>query len=302
MELRQLKIFVAVAQELNFTRAAESLGYAQSNVTAQVRLLEEELETKLFERLGKKVALTPDGEQFLRYSNQILKYATEAKNVLSGSAVPHGTITVGVPESLCVFRLPKLFKTYFERYPQVKLVIRLGTPAEFNRWLRDNTIDIAFFLAQANQDSNPELVTTTLLPEPMVIVGEPEHRLAKVGQLIPEDIRQECLILTECGCTYRTALEQILAARNVQPGATLEFGSIEAIKQFAASGLGIALLPRAAVEAALQDKRLADLNWAGPPFDMYTQIVYHKDKWISPTIASFLDMVYSYFQDLEADK
>ncbi|MEW6698231.1 MAG: LysR family transcriptional regulator [Bacillota bacterium] len=292
MELRQLKIFSTVARERNFTRAAELLGYAQSNVTAQVRLLEDEFGTKLFERLGKRVYLSPDGEKLLQYANQILKLSSEAKDALATSAVPHGTITIGVAESLCVFRLPMLFKEYCKRYPQIKLILKLGASADFYRWLRDNTIDIAFFL-------NPEitatdLVSVTFLPEPMVIVSNTEHRLVRKGYIEPGDLQDECLILTERGCSYRAALEKILNEAGIQPHSTLEFGSIEAIKQFTAGGLGIALLPRAAVEIELQHNRMADLHWVGPGINMYTQVVYHKDKWLSPTLVSLLDLIKEY--------
>lgn len=294
MEIRQLKIFVTVAGLLNFTQAAEVLGYAQSNVTTQIRLLEEEFETRLFERLGKRVALTPDGEKLLKYANQILKYSEEAKESLNNGHAPHGSITVGVAESLCVFRLPSLFKEYCKRFPNVKLVLKLGIPSDFSHWLRENSIDIAFCLAEKLDVKDLHLEAS--LPEPMVIVGEPNHPLCLKGAIGPADIEGQCLILTEAGCTYRAVIERILNQEGIKPGSTLEFDSVEAIKQFAASGMGIALLPRAAVERELQNNQLADLNWIGPNIEMFTQVVYHKDKWLSPTLDSFIELIRERYQ------
>jgi len=145
MELRQLKIFVTVAEEKSFTRAAQIMGYAQSNITAQVRLLEEEFDTRLFERLGKRIALTPDGENLLYHAKRLLRYASEVQEAMTFSAEPHGILKIGIAESLCIFKLPALLKEYSRLYPQVKLVIRQGTPLDFARWLRENIIDVAFF-------------------------------------------------------------------------------------------------------------------------------------------------------------
>jgi DNA-binding transcriptional LysR family regulator len=293
MELRQLKIFQTMAEVRNFTRAAELLGYAQSNITTQIRLLEEEFGTRLFERLGKRVSLTPDGEKLLHHANQILKLSSETKDMMAKSHLLSGTITVAVAESLCVFRLPVLFKEYCKHYPQVRLVIRMGIPADFHRWVRNNTVDLAFFLD--SKISSADLVAQTLCEEPMVIVGEPGHRLGKKGYTEVRDIGAETFIFTECGCSYRAAMQKCLAEHKVEPYATYEFGSIEAIKQFAASGLGIALLPRAAVTTELSCGKLADLNWTGPKIEMFTQLVYHKNKWISPALASLLELVKRHF-------
>lgn len=290
MELRQLRIFATVAHILNFTKSAEELDYAQSNITAQIKLLEEELGCKLFERLGKKVTLTNEGKALLPYANQILKLSSEAKHAASESIQLKGTLTVGVAESLCVFRLPSLFKQFCKLYyPNVKLILKLGTPRDFHHWLRDNTVDVAFFLDKEITD--PDLISQTLHNEPVVMVGDPEHPLHARGQITPQDLANQTLILTECHCSYRAALEKILEEHNVSPASSMEFGSVEAIKQFVASGLGVALLPEAAVAKELSQGKLVNLNWTGPEINVYTQLVYHKDKWLSPTLIAMLELV-----------
>lgn len=288
MELRQLKAFSTVARMRSFTRAAELLDYAQSSITAQVRALEDELDTKLFERLGRQIALTQDGERLLIYAEQILKLSSEAKEVVSGSATPKGTLSIGAPESLCVYRLAALLQEYRKRYPDVEIILKLGTCADFHRWLKTNAIDVAFFLDREMAAS--ELVSETLLSEPMVVVAGVDHPLIEKGSIAPADMNGEFLIQTESGCSYRTALESILAAAGVRPGSVLEFGSVEAIKKCVISGLGISLLPRVAVESEMAGGRLKDLHWSGPDFHMTTQITYHKDKWISPAMNALINL------------
>lgn len=294
MELRQLRIFVAVAEEGNFTRAAQKLDYAQSNLTVQIHLLEEEFNTRLFERLGKKIALTADGEKLLYHAKRLLKYASEIKETMTSFSEPNGILNIGISESLCIFKLPALLKEYSRLYPQVKLVIRQGTPLDFQRWLHDNTIDVAFSLDGLIQDEH--LLARVLCEEPMIIVANREHPLAAAGAMALTDIRGESFIFTERNCSYRSVMEKYLAEYKVQPLSSYEFDSIEAIKQFVLSGLGIALLPHAAVAEELAAGNMVDLQLKEPKIEMYTQIVYHKDKWLSPALASLLELVNHYFK------
>ncbi|MGI5921832.1 MAG: LysR family transcriptional regulator [Syntrophomonadaceae bacterium] len=293
MELRQLKIFIAVAEEKSFTRAAQAMGYAQSNVTAQVRLLEEEFGTRLFERLGRKIALTPDGENLLYHAKKLLRYALEVEEAMTFSTEPHGILKIGIAESLCIFKLPALLKEYSRLHPQVELVIRQGTPIDFARWLRENVIDVAFSLDQVINDD--DLIAKTLCEEPMIIVGNNEHPLITKGYIELKDIARESFIYTERNCSYRSVIEDYLADAKIKPASSYEFDSIEAIKQFVLSGLGIALLPYAAVEKELSAGTMVDLRLTEPKIEMYTQIVYHKNKWLSPTLLSLLDLVNEYF-------
>lgn len=293
MELRQLKIFVAVAEEKSFTRAAEKMGYAQSNITTQVRLLEEEFNTRLFERLGKRIALTAEGEKLLYHAKRLLRYSSEIKEAMTSSPEPGGILNIGIAESLCLFKLPALLKEYSQRYPQVKLIIRQGTPLDFLRWLHDNTIDVVFSLDAIINDE--DLISRILCEEPMIMVGSNEHPLADKGFMELADICQESFIFTERDCSYRSAIEKYFSEFKIQPISSYEFDSIEAIKQFVLSGLGIALLPHAAVENELSTGKMVDLKLIEPRIEMYSQIAYHKNKWLSPALLSLLDLVNEYF-------
>src|SRR5512138_3832701 len=121
MDFRQLKAFLTVGSLLNFTKAAEQLGYAQSSITAQIQQLENELGVKLFERIGKTVKLTYAGTAMIPYATQILQLERNLKADLTDSGVPAGTLTIGAAESLSIYRLPVLLKEYRGLYPQVAL-------------------------------------------------------------------------------------------------------------------------------------------------------------------------------------
>jgi len=293
LDIRQLQIFSVSARELNFSRAAEKLGYTQANITIQIQLLEEQLGTRLFERLGRTVALTPAGVRLLEYSEPILRMVAEAETVVSGFQTAQGMICIGVLESLCVYRLPDFFRKYRSQYPEVKLILKVGNPVDFRNWIRNNTIDIAISIETDVQERH--FFRKNLIAEPMVVVGYPNHRLIEKGSIEPGDFDGECLILTEQGCSYRAILVNHLDAVGIEPASIIDTDSVEAIKRFVMSGIGIALLPRASVEQELRDGTLIDLKWAGPDFKMSTQYLYHRDKWMSSTLTSFVSDLEDYF-------
>lgn len=288
MENRQLKTFMTIARLGNFTQAAETLGYAQSSVTNQIQQLEQELGVKLFERLGRRIALTREGEKLLPYAEQIIKLSAEARQMVSGDAVPKGTLTIGTVESLSVTRLPGLFEAYRQQYPEVEMVLHFGVCSENLRMLKTNEIDVTFILER--KISSNEFQSEELVKEPMTVLAAPQHRLANYKIITPHDLNGESIIFTEEGCSYRTLLQSFLAAEQVQLKNSMEVNSIQAIKHFTASGLGVTLLPVSSAVQEIAEGHLVSIPWAGPDFNLSTQVVYHKDKWLSPALQSFLQM------------
>jgi len=290
MELRQLATFRTVAEQLSFTRAAEVLSYAQSSVTAQIQALEEEMGVPLFERLGKRVLLTGPGQRLLTYAEQLLRLAEEARSTVPDGPEPAGTLTIGAPESLCTYRLPPVLRQFRIRYPRVQLIFRPGICVEMRRAVVQGSLDVAFLMEETL--AHGELTGRPLQPEPMLVLTHPEHPLAQRSRVTATDLEGEPVLLTEAGCPYRALFEGALAEVGVHPVTSLEFGSVEAIKQCVIAGLGLAILPAMAVAAEVAQGRLAALPWAGPDFTLITQVVWHHDKWLSPALRAFLDVTW----------
>lgn len=288
MDFKQLSAFVEISKLQSFTAAANSLGYAQSTVTTQIKLLESELDVKLFERIGKNVTMTHEGKKLLPYAKQMLKLSDDVKSAVFHDERPSGTLTIGAAESLCVIRLPEILKEYRRLYPDVEVSLKFGSCADFRHFLKDNIIDVAFSLGRKIDDE--DFISEVEFDEPMLLLAYPGHPLIDKKEIFPEDIEDTSLILTETGCSYRAAFENILNEYNVKSNLVLETGSVQAIKQFTMSGLGITLLPKVAVEDEVASGRLVPLNWKGPDFDIISQVLYHKDKWISPALREFLKL------------
>ena len=184
MELRQLLTFRQLATTLNFTRTATALNYVQSNVTAQIQALEEELGIRLFDRLGKRVALTDVGERLLQYAEQILDLADEMHKVASTAGNPMGTLTIGAPESLCTYRLPKLLHHFRGCYPQVRVQFRPCTSADLRPLVTEGMLDSAFVLEEPIQST--KLIVKSLCLEPLHVIASPSHSLIGVDQINKE--------------------------------------------------------------------------------------------------------------------
>lgn len=288
MELQQLKTFCTIAKTQSFTHASEMLDYAQSSISAQIRSLEEELQVKLFERMGRRIFLTAAGEKFLAYAENMLRLAIEARDVVGGEDTPKGTLIIGAPESISIYRIPEVLKEYHKCYPQVEIILKLGTCSEIYNWIRHNVIDVAILMD--NQIEARDLVIEPLRMEDITLVADRNYPLAHREKTKPVDLQGEQLILIEKDGCYRCIFESQLAKAQVQPSSTLEMGSIEAIKKFVMSGLGISLLPQMTVEQELSSGVLRDLNWKDSDFNIFTLIIYHKDKWLSPAIKAFLEI------------
>lgn len=293
MEIRLLKTFVTTATLLSFTKAADDQGYAQSTITSQIQALEEELGVMLFERLGKQIKLTKDGEQLYTYATQILKLSDEAKNLISSSLTPKGELIIGTAESLCLHRLPRVFSDFRSRYPRVEIQLRFDTGSDYRALLRKNAIDIAVFLDV--QCEQKDLITQVLFEEPLAVIAAPSHPLANKQHVFPQDLNGEPLVLTAEGCTYRRIFESILSQAGAKPSSVMGVSSNEIIKKFVSDGWGIGLLPYIVVQQELQTNQLVALHWAGPPFAIYAQLIYHKEKWLSPSLKAFIDTTLAIF-------
>lgn len=287
MELRQLEIFCAAAQTLNFTKAGAKLGYAQSNITARIHQLEDELQVKLFERLGRGIQLTSEGKIFLRNAQNILTLCEKAKEEFSPQ-IFRGIINIGAAETLCVYRLPKILTQYRKQYPLVEIRVQTESCENMFELIKSNTIDLALVLTDEIKVS--EMIVQTLHEESMILVASPLHPLAQKKYICPSDLSGECFILTLAGCGYRPLILAMIKEYDIKLDSLMELSSVGAIKECTICGLGITFLPQIAVTAEIAQGKLIQLPWNGPIFDVKTTLLYHSEKWLTPAMRAFLEL------------
>ncbi len=285
MELRQLVIFCKAAEMLNFTKAGQHLDYAQSNITGQIRLLEEELKVKLFERLGRNIKLTNEGREFYDYARQILDLSEEAKNHFSTTDFK-GTLNIGAAETVCVYYLPKILAKYRALYPNVKISIHMDECDKFIERLKSNSIDVALVLTDTIKAH--EMAVQELHSEEIVAVVSPEHYLAAKGSVKPADFEGESLVITPPGCGYRPLILSFFEENKLTLRSIIELASVASIKQCTMAGLGIAFLPKISIKNELAQCTLKELPLKKTQIEVKNFLVYHQKKWLSPAIRGFI--------------
>ncbi|KQL52415.1 LysR family transcriptional regulator [Heyndrickxia shackletonii] len=286
MEIKQLITFKYAAENLNFTQTAKILNFAQSSVTAQMKALEDEIGKPLFERLGKRLILTEAGHQFKQYAEKMIKLSEEAIMAANGNDETTGTITIGAQESQCTYRLPPILKEFKASFPKVKLVFKPAHSDEMARkQLMEGVLDVAFIMDASKPEGS--LKVEQLIEEKLKLVVAPNH---PKSVLSVNDLKDETLLLTEAGCSYRMMLEDTLNSAGVYPLDKIEFGSIEAIKQCVIAGLGIALLPEMVVKNDIKEGKIKEIAWKSLQSPLFTHIAWHKDKWLSAPLEAFIHL------------
>lgn len=287
MDLKRLHTFLVLSERKNFTKTAEYLHYAQSNVTTQIQQLEEELGVRLFERIGKNITLTPEGEELIVYARQMLDLSNDLKHKFADKN-DHGRITIGASESICIYRLPEIIKAYQMEHPNVELFLKVLDTTDFMPLLTNNTIDIAFILDVPI--SNSSLITEWKIDETVCAFSVPGYPLAKKTEVVTEDFSGIPFILTGRGCCYRKMFEGALTEASITPKVVLETSSLQVIKQTVLSGLGICVLPQLSVQKELENGELVPLNYV-TNYKIASQLIYHRDKWISKNLKEFIATV-----------
>jgi DNA-binding transcriptional LysR family regulator len=288
MELRDLKTFVTVASLLNFNQAGKALNAAQSTVSMRIKALEEELDVRLFDRLGRRVLLTAAGERLLAYGRRLVDLEEEARTDVGGEASARAVLSVRVPETLCVRRMAEVLRAFLQKRPGARLRLLPCAVGGLADDLRRGVTDMAFVLA--NEVLARDMRAEFLGVEDLMLAAAPGHPLAALPEVGPRELAGQPLVLSTADCSYRRILEGIVAQAGSEPLAAVECGSLEAVKRYAAAGLGITILPEIAARAELAAGTLVPLPWREGPLEAAVLMLWHKDKWVSPVLGDFMDL------------
>ena len=287
MEFREISTFLQVAQYQSFSKAARHLGYSQAAVTIQIKQLEQELGVHLFDRIGKQISLTHQGQVFYQYAVSIRNELEQAKNAVSDPSTLSGKLCLGTIESICASIFPDLLAEYHRLHPEVTISIVTDSPGVLLDRMNENTIDIVYLLGRRMYDNR--WCKTLEEPEENIFVASPDHELALVKrELELDEVLRFPFFLTEKDASYRHMLEQYLASINRSVKPFLEIGSTEFIIHMLLKNTGISFLPKFTVQRELQQKQLTALNVRGFQMQTWRQIFYHKNKWVTREMQEFL--------------
>lgn len=297
MQLRHLKTFVAVASDLNITRAAERIHLAQSSVSEQMQALEADLNAALFDRTGRKLKLTGAGQRLLDHAQELLARAEEARAAVAAAAnMTTGTLAIGGLETLCASYLPPLLAHFGTEHPTVQLQLKSAGSGELRSGLKSGALDVSF--AFGEPPDVPELKHEVVAEEELVVALPAGHRLAGQIAASAEDLHDEPFLVTEQGCVYRQMFETGFTQNGMRPRIAVELGSIAAIRKLVAEGAGCALIPRVAAEAG--DRRIVALPWTGDHSPVPVTMIWHGRRSKRPAVRLFLEAARRHFKPGDA--
>jgi DNA-binding transcriptional LysR family regulator len=281
--LRQLKTFETVARRLSFSRAANELNLSPPAVSTQIKHLEEHAGVSLFEQLGKKIYLTPAGQEMLRHSRAIIHCFREAEETLAKMrSLSGGSLSIGVISTGGYF-LPRLLAEFSARNKAVELDLTVENHDALLGRLEENRIDLAIMVGAP---ADHKFVSTPFAPHAFLIVASPRHPLAGKENIRLSDLRSERFIVREKGSDTWNAMQQCFDGQ-VQLSEPMEIRNTEAIKQAVMSGMGVSFLSAHTVTLELRAGMLAVLDVTGFPVVQKWHVVHRLDKQLAPVAQAF---------------
>ncbi len=298
MELRHLRYFAVVAEELNVRRAARRLHVSQPPLSRQIRDLEAELGTRLFDRTNKRLALTPAGECFLKETRQILAHAQRAAQLaLAAGRGEAGQLIVAFLAPIGGLFLPPVIRAFRERFPLVDLTVSDMSPQEQIAALLDRRIDLGF-IGLPVIEVNPDLMFEPMRQVPLVVALPPGHRLAKRRRLVLQDLAGEPFVLFERSSSA-AVLDWILSLCR-EAGFEAQVAKFAArpqsILELVAAGIGVSLVP------SLFQRFPSDVVFRPlPPTipKLHLSLAWRRDN-DSPLLKAFLEILRSRFEKATA--
>ena len=285
---RQLKLLEAVARNSSFTRASEELHLTQPAVSTQIKQLEEEVGTPLFEQLGKKIFLTAAGREMYEFSRTIAQQFTDIRTVLEEmKGIQRGSLNISVTSTAKYFA-PYLLAAFCKKHAGITVNLNVTNREIILRELTDNIPDMAIM---GSPPTGMPLVANSFMRNPLVVIAPPDHPLIGSGRIPLHKLLEETFIVRERGSGTRNAIEHFLEERGQTMNTTMEMSRNEAIKHAVMAGLGLGIVSIHTLEMEFKLGRLALLNVEGFPILKDWYVVHREGKRFSAAAQAFKEFV-----------
>jgi DNA-binding transcriptional LysR family regulator len=295
MEIRNLNTFLQVAAIQNFTQAARLLGYSQSNVSAQIQQLEQDVGAPLFDRIGRSVTLTQYGRNLLPFAQQIVTTAFRMENLCRSETAMTGTIRIGIVESLFEVFFEAAIQRYHHRFPHVKVELTVDAASTLQELLKKNQIDFACLI------DDPLLLTEWncwySLQVSIVIASNPTNALTLKKQVDFDDLKNQEFILMEESATYSINFIRSMAARGIEVNPFLILQNARIARRLVENGDYITVLPIYSVKEAIEKGSVTLLKNLDYEQHQNVQFILHRNKVLTPLIEGFLEELRNEVQD-----
>ncbi|WP_248925082.1 LysR family transcriptional regulator [Paenibacillus hamazuiensis] len=291
MELRQLKTFMAVCEEMHFTRAAEKLGISQPTLSQQIRAMEEELDVPLFDRVGKKIVLTQAGRLLHEHGLQIVRQLDNALDAIAELRDHRrGSLIVGVLPSDLDYRISGMLIDYHNEFPFIHL--KVVSSIEIVQQVLDSEVDIGIGL-MAEPDSR--LVRMPLCREEYVLVVSERHPLAGRREITYEELCDVDTVMFPRGYIGRELVEGCCSRYGLSLRTIMETGTVTSLIQLVRANIGATIQPRPLIES-MNGEGLRCITIAGSPPIRSLEIIHRSDRYIGKAASTFIRKVIGHFR------
>ena len=289
MELRNLITFIHVAELGSFTKAAEQLGYSQSTISFQIKQLEDEIGCLLFERINHTITLTDRGRELVSYAHQVRALTEDFKDSLTKEEECRGHIHIVTPDSVCEEMIYSRYIDFHEKYPLISIRFTTGDSALMLDMLDHNEADVIITLDRRLYNKDYVIAKEEALP--MHFVTSKRSRFVGKKNLSIHDIASEPFILTEYGQGYRRVFDKEIAKKSMEITPVLEIGRTDVITHILAKSDMISYLPDFVTEELIESGELCYLDVCDIKVDIWKQLIYHKNKWMSKSLKTFIEYI-----------
>ncbi|HEY8489684.1 MAG TPA: LysR family transcriptional regulator [Dehalococcoidia bacterium] len=294
MELGQLEAFVQVAAHRSFSKAAEALFLTQPSVTARIQALEKELGEELFERSGRSVRLTDSGAAFLPYAERALQLIQEGRDALEALRNAElGHLRLGAALTVSTYVLPRILRAFRSQYPGVEVTVSTGRSDQVLEMVLADEVHLGLVRALVH----PEVETVPLYDDEVVLITGANHPFAAARSVTMEELGEQPLILYDRGSTYYDLTQSAFRDAGVVLKQAMELETLEAAKKMVEEGLGVALLPRVAVERELRLGILTEVPLAdAPEMRRSITLIMRRNRRHPRSTASFVEVLRSLYR------
>lgn len=290
MEIRNAATFVKVVEYNNFTKAAESLGYSQAAVTAQIKALESELGVPLFDRIGRGISLTQEGREFLPYAINLLNAEEEARNSVRQPGELTGDLKICSASSYAMGPLPDILLKFMRENPGVNVTLKVSDYLE-DTIPRLNRGEIDFLVCMDEENAFPQFTNINAKEEPIIFVTYPNNPLAKKKKLKAAEVIGDRFLTPDRDIGYCAMLERELRSRGIEMGKTIEIGSVGAIIRMLLDGYGTSFIPEYTAAEYLQSGELVRLNVSDIKIKLCSYFLCSRERWINPVMKAFIKTI-----------
>jgi DNA-binding transcriptional LysR family regulator len=288
MDLDQLRTFLEIVRLKSFSKAAQTCFRTQPAISAQVRQLEQELGTTLFDRLGTRIALTPAGRIFAEYAEQILDLKRQAVDTINElEKAPKGELLIAANEATCIYVLPEVFREYKKLFPNVQIHVDRSYGSAIVEAIVNNQADFGITQMPVTEK---RLQFAAIHTDEIRLLLPPGHGLAGKPYIVPKDLIGHALLLPKSGTT-RSKLNEWLELVEPDLQVSMELDATEMTKRFVMAGLGISFLAASNCREEVEAGKLATVALGPEPMVRRLALVYRKDKSLSKAALGFIQVI-----------